>query len=132
MVNIKKRDEKKVNCNISEEVSSQKCYDNSDYDNMIREHVIEEVGCRPDFWPSNTTNPKCTTMESYRAAITEHFDHLSRLNTTKTYFDPCLDIERIQVEYMEGDLESFPYGSSEYEDDADTVFIIIKSWIYGR
>ena len=98
---------------------SNKCYADPDYDKMIREHIIKNVGCRPSFWAHNSTHPTCTTKDSSNEIISQHFDHLSRLNITKEYFEACLSIEKLQIEYLEADIETFPYGTKDNETDED-------------
>ena len=46
------------------------------------------------------------------------------MNTSKEYLDPCLGIERLQVEYQEVDLDKFPFSKEEQKDDDDDWFMI--------
>ena len=102
---------------------SKKCYDDPDYDYMMREHIIDSTGCRPNFWSSNTTKPKCSTKEEYQSILSQHFDHSTRFNTSKEYLDPCLGIERLQVDYQENDLDKFPFSKEEKKDEDDWFMI---------
>ena len=96
---------------------SRTCYHGSDYDEMIRKQIIDSVGCRPSYWSSNTTKPKCSSNEEYQSIMAHLFDQSSRTNTSKDYLEPCIDIERLQIEYSESDHEKFPYGEKDNDDD---------------
>ena len=92
------------------------CYNMRDYDGRIREIIVENSGCKPSMWDTNTSEPLCTTRESYQKMVSEHFDQYTRLQRkNKTYIDPCLSIEKLQIEYAEENILS----EEEYaiEDD---------------
>ena len=78
------------------------CYDMEDYDAKIRDVIIENAGCRPIMWNTNRSEPLCSTSESFQGIVLEHFDQFNQLERkNKTYLDPCLSIEKLQIEYAE-------------------------------
>ena len=92
------------------------CYNMGDYDGKIREIIVENSGCKPSMWDTNRSEPLCTTRESYQKMVSENFDQYTRLQRkNKTYLDPCLSIEKLQIEYAEeNNLSAEEYG---IEDD---------------
>ena len=82
------------------------CYEMDDYDNKIMDAIIESVGCRPSMWITNRSEPLCKTRESFRELFEEYYDQFYRLKRKKKYLDPCLDIEKLQVDYSEENVES--------------------------
>ena len=98
------------------------CYDMEDYDPKIRDIIIEKSGCRPIMWNTNRSEPLCSTIESFQGIVLEHFDQFNQLQRkNKTYLDPCLSIEKLQIEYSE---ENIPSGEEDLSDDDDGWFII--------
>ena len=98
------------------------CYDMEDYDAKIRDVIIENAGCRPIMWNTNRSEPLCSTSESFQGIVLEHFDQFNQLERkNKTYLDPCLSIEKLQIEYTE---ENIPSGEEDLSDDDDGWFRI--------
>lgn len=92
------------------------CYNRGDYDGKIRDIIIEKSGCKPSMWDTNRIEPLCTTRESYQEMVSEHVDQYTRLQRkNKTYLDPCLIIEKLQIEFDE---ENIP-RTEECLNDAD-------------
>ena len=83
------------------------CYNGGDYDGKIREIIVEKSGCQPSSWQTNRSEPLCTTRQSYQEMVSEHIDQYTRLQRkNKTYLDPCLIIEKLQIEYEEENIVS--------------------------
>ena len=98
------------------------CYDMEDYDAKIRDIIIEKSGCRPIMWNTNRSEPLCSTSESFQDLVLEHLDQFNQLERkNKTYLDPCLSIEKLQIEYTE---ENIPSGEEDLNNDDDGWFII--------
>ena len=95
------------------------CYENDNYDRAIRDEIMKSAGCRPSYWASNLSIPICTTHESFKNLVSEHVDQAVRPNRTKQYIDPCVDIEKLQIDYVEEDIQigSWNYKREHNEDD---------------
>ena len=94
------------------------CYNAGDYDAKIREIIIENIGCRPIMWDTNRNEPLCTTPQSYHELVAEHFDQYTRIQRkNKTYIDPCLSIQKLQIEYAEENIPSREVRSEENDDE---------------
>ena len=82
------------------------CYNTGDYDAKIRDIIIEKSGCKPSMWHTNRSEPLCKTRESYQEMVSEHVDQYMRLQRkNKTYLDPCLIIEKLQIEFDEENIQ---------------------------
>ena len=92
------------------------CYNMVDYDGKIREIIIEKSGCKPSMWDTNRSEPLCTTRQSYENMVLEHFDQYTRYQRkNKTYLDPCLSIQKLQIEFVEENILS----KEEYLNEDD-------------
>ena len=87
-----------------------------DYDDKIMEFIIERSGCKPCMWHTNRSEPLCTTRQSYQKLVSEHFDQFTRLKRrNKVYLDPCISIEKLQIEFAEENILS----KEQYLNDDD-------------
>ena len=91
------------------------CYDMENYDGKIMQTIQENSGCSPVMWLSNRSEPLCKTIESFQKMYAENADQVYRLTKDKKYLDPCLDIEKVQIDYVE---ENIP-GVGGHSDDDD-------------
>ena len=91
------------------------CYDMENYDGKIMQTIQENVGCSPVMWLSNRSEPICKTRESFQKLNAEIADQVYRLTKNKKYIDPCLDVEKIQIDYIEENSPSV--GGNSGEDD---------------
>ena len=57
-------------------------------------------------WSTNRTEPLCRTRKSFQEIYAEHGDQAYRTVMDKEYIDPCLNIEKIQIDYIEEDIPS--------------------------
>ena len=96
------------------------CY-NGNYDRKIMETVIQESGCSPSMWVTNRSEPPCKTRKSFKKILPNHVDQVYRLKRRKKYLDPCLDIEKLQIDFNE---ESIPSIAGELDDVVEGWFII--------
>ena len=99
------------------------CYNMGNYDDKIREIIVEKSGCKPTTWDTNKSEPLCTTRQSYQKMVSENFDQYTRFQRRNTtYLDPCISIEKLQIEFAEENILS----NEEYStDDEDGWFKII-------
>ena len=89
------------------------------YDMKFLETVIEESGCTPSMWFTNRSEPLCRTKKSFQELYARTIDHLYRLTKTKKYLEPCLDIEKLQIDFGE---ENIPSIEGKSEDDKEGWF----------
>ena len=82
------------------------CYDMQNYDRKIAQTIQENFGCTPIWWLSNRSEPICKTRESFQKISAESTDQIYRLTKDKKYLDPCLDIQKIQIDYVEENIPS--------------------------
>ena len=92
------------------------CYDKQNYDREIVQTIQEDVGCMPIWWLSNRSEPMCKTRESFQKINAENVDQVYRLTKNKKYIDPCLDTEKIQIDYIE---ENIPSDEGKSGDDEE-------------
>ena len=91
------------------------CYDRENYDGKIMDTIKKNVGCSPAMWLSNRSEPICKTRESFQKINAESQDQVYRPTKNKKYIDPCLDVEKIQIDYIEEDIPSV--GDNSGDDD---------------
>ena len=101
------------------------CFDMQNYDREIVQAIQENFGCTPIWWLSNRSEPMCKTRESFQKISAESTDQIYRLTKDKKYLDPCLDIQKIQVDYVEEDIPSVGGAS----DDDDEGWFILEFFI---
>ena len=104
------------------------CYHKQDYDRKIMEIIIEKTGCSPIMWANNQTKPPCKTRKSFQEIYTEHFDQGYRLIKNKKYLEPCLGVEKIQIEYVE---DSIPNGHEQSDNDFQLYFNPLPDSVLG-
>ena len=92
------------------------CYDMENYDVRIMQTIQEDVGCTPTWWLTNRSEQMCKTRESYQKINAESADQIYRLTKDKNYLDPCLDIEKIQIDYVEENIPSVEGKSGEDDE----------------
>ena len=92
------------------------CFEGN-YDRKIMENVIEESGCRPSMWFINRSEPLCRTKQSFQELYAKNIDQLYRLDKKKKYLEPCLDIQKLQIDFVEEDLPSVKGGESEIDKE---------------
>ena len=97
------------------------CYEMENYDGAIMQTIQENVGCSPAMWLSNQYEPICKTRESFQKLNAEIADQVYRLTKNKKYIDPCLDTEKIQIDYIE---ENIPSDEGKSGDDEEGWFIL--------
>ena len=97
------------------------CYDKQNYDREIVQTIQADVGCTPIWWLSNRSEPMCRTRESFQKINAESTDQIYRLTKDKKYLDPCLDIQKIQIDYVE---ENIPSVGGTSDDDDEGWFIL--------
>ena len=97
------------------------CHDNENYDRAVVQTIKEYVGCTPIWWHSNRSEPMCKTRESFQKTSAESADQIYRLTKDKEYLDPCLDIQKIQIDYVE---ENIPSVGGNSDDDDEGWFIL--------
>ena len=97
------------------------CYDMQNYDREIVQTIQENFGCTPIWWLSNRSEPMCKTRESFQKTSAESADQIYRLTKDKEYLDPCLDIQKIQIDYVE---ENIPSVGGNSDDDDEGWFIL--------
>ena len=92
------------------------CY-KGNYDRKIMETVIEESGCRPSMWFTNRSEPLCRTKQSFQELYAKNIDQLYRLDKKKRYLEPCLDIQKLQIDFVEEDNPPSVKGVSEIDKE---------------
>ena len=92
------------------------CY-KGNYDRKIMETVIEESGCRPSMWFTNRSEPLCRTKQSFQELYAKNIDQLYRLDKKKKYLEPCLDIQKLQIDFVEEDNPPSVKGVSEIDKE---------------
>ena len=107
---------------------NQECHDIRDFDAVIREAMIQKVGCQPVFWKTNTTTsmPICNTQKSYSELAIEHANQLMGLNTRQKYpTPPCRELAKFQIDYAEEDIKYPNLGQPDtMTSDGDAWFEI--------
>ena len=87
------------------------------YDRKIMQTVIEESGCRPGIWFTNRSEPLCRTKQSFQELYAKNIDQLYRLDKKKKYLEPCLDIQKLQIDFVEEDNPPSVKGVSEIDKE---------------
>ena len=77
-------------------------------------------------WDGNRSEPLCTTRTSFQKTRHEHYDQFIRRNLNKIYLEPCLSIEKIQIEYDEVD-----YDERDSDED-DEGWLILEFLIQAN
>ena len=103
-----------------------KCYTQKHFDDMILEGILKRTGCQPIFWPLNTTAPQCTDQESFQRITMEHTDQLSRLNKTTRYPEPCLEIQKLHIEYIDEDIQPLDDNHNRTFNHRDNDWFMIE------
>ena len=103
--------------------SNKPCYDRENYDGKIVETLKKNVGCSPPMWVENHSYPPCKTQESFQKIHAENLDQFFRLEFVrgKKYLDPCLNIEKIQIDYVE---DNIPSVKGTLDDDEEGWFTL--------
>ena len=91
------------------------------------ETVIEESGCTPSMWFTNRSEPLCRTKKSFQGLYARNIDHLYRLTKSKKYLEPCLDIEKLQIEFNEEDIISVEGESKDNKEGWFSLEYIIST-----
>merc|ERR1712020_474930 len=82
------------------------------------ETVIEDAGCRPsNMWVTNRSEPLCRTIQSFQELYANNIDQLYRLDKKKKYLEPCLDIQKLQIDFVEEDNPPSVKGVSEIDKE---------------
>ena len=89
------------------------CVKLDNFDAEVRENIIEKFGCRPIMWANNRSEPLCKTKESVHKIMSEHYDQVIQHTANKTYLEPCLNIENLQIDYTERDVSSLEVNSDD-------------------
>ena len=99
------------------------CYDKDNYDGKIVQTLMENVGCSPPIWAGNHSYPPCKTNESLKKIHAGNVDQFFRVEflNGKKYLDPCLNIEKIQIDYVE---DNIPSGKGTSDDDEEGWFTL--------
>ena len=96
----------------------EECY-TENYDRKILENIIENAGCSPIMWLTNRSEPLCRTQKSFQEIHTKTMDQLFRFEKKKRYLEPCLDIEKHQIDFVE---ENIPVAEGESGDGEEGWF----------
>ena len=98
--------------------NEEECYP-VDYDSKIMENIIENEGCSPLMWFTNRSEPLCRTRNSFKEIHMKTMDQLFRFEKKKKYLEPCLDIEKLQIDFVE---ENIPIAEGESGDGEEGWF----------
>ena len=74
------------------------CTDIEDFDNMVRENIMLEVGCRPYYYDSKKVERICSTWREYKAIITKQNNVFYKIPGSAKIDPPCLEIQKLQLE----------------------------------
>ena len=79
--------------------SDEICQDDMPYDDWIRYHIINEVGCRPPYWHQMATSmPFCDTKEKLKEVQSKFWSYFYGIKEAKA---PCTEIKKLDLEYEE-------------------------------
>ena len=104
------------------------CYHKQDYDSKIMEIIMENTGCSPIQWANNQTKSLCKTRKSFQEMYAEHSDQGYRLIKNKKYLEPCLGVEKIQIEYVE---DSISNGNEQSDNDDEEGWFLLDFFIFN-
>ena len=76
------------------------------YDKVIANAIISEVGCRPPHWNTTSDLAMCTSPDQMK-----HFKDEPTTAKVQSFDPPCNVIERIQYDYFEDDYPNTNEGN---------------------
>ena len=100
--------------------NEEECY-TENYDRKTMENIIKNAGCSPLMWLTNRSEPLCRTRNSFQEIHMKTMDQLFRFEKNKKYLDPCLDIEKLQIEFVE---ENIPIADGESDEEREGWFVL--------
>lgn len=77
------------------------------YDLMLRDEILQGVGCRPPHWSTNVTLPLCTNSEDMK-----YFANKPNAGKVESFGTPCNVIEGVRYRYFDLD---YPNQGKETE-----------------
>ena len=81
------------------------CQDDMPYDDWIRYHIINEIGCRPPYWHQLATSmPFCDTKEKLQEIQSMFWSYFYGIKEAKS---PCTEIKKLDLEYEEPEDDQF-------------------------
>ena len=90
--------------------SDETCQDDMPYDDWIRYHIINEVGCRPPYWHQTATSmPFCDTKEKLQEVQSMFWSYFYGIKEAKS---PCTEIKKLDLEYEEPEDDQFVSAGS--------------------
>ena len=105
-----------------------KCYDLENYDSIIEEEILSDVGCRPFYVPSLQKHVPCSTKQEMQAISDRVKSIMSKSEKFKSITPPCHEITRIQISYKEEIVQK--KQSERGNDMMDEVAIIERPFGY--
>ena len=79
--------------------SGSECLMAHDYDEIKKEEIVLEVGCRPYFWNHSAVDRICKTEKEIEQLMTRHVEIFYRLKQTENDIPPCTDIQKLQIDH---------------------------------
>ena len=108
--------------------SGDDCDDSDDYDRIIKENMINKIGCHPLYWTfDNESTPVCSKKEQFMEFNAEHFDKATRYRHNGTYLHPCREFQKFQIEH--GDVNDyFAGGTVNVSSKTNSTDMEDKNW----
>ena len=104
---------------------NERCYHEKDYDYMVNERVIKDVGCRPPFWRSNYKYPVCNSSKQMKEILSLSTSIFNQEDAAPNILPPCVEIKKIDILFDEqiGEENKNSFNTAiynQYEEKAKT------------
>ena len=80
---------------------SKPCLDWNNYDELVFEEMLEEVGCRPMYWNKPTSHPTCKEKEKMKMFVDKFYERYFPIDTNHRDIPPCLEVQYIKMSYKD-------------------------------
>lgn len=81
--------------------SSKPCYDWRNYDELVFEEMVNEVGCRPVYWYKGNSLPKCKTKDEMKYFADTFYERYFPIDQNTRNIPPCLEVQYVQIDHKD-------------------------------
>ena len=81
--------------------SSKPCFDWKNYDQLVFEEMMHEIGCTPMYWNKPSSFPNCKDKEKMKMFVDKFYEKYFPIDPNLRDIPPCLEVQYIKIDYKD-------------------------------
>ena len=103
---------------------SNPCFAWNDYDQLVFEDMIKEVGCKPMYWNKPTSLSDCKEKEKMKMFVDKFYERYFPIDQNLVDIPPCLEVQYVKMDYKDLPANNLETRKETIQDNQDDWFKI--------